>query len=114
ADLPLERGDLEQRMSRVNAATKLEITRERTGRSGRTQVSVIDLKEHLEALTILGEDLHFTLGAPHGQCLSPYLVLEAVAGARHAGELVPMEKTGFNLAERQSPPSSSGTAAQLK
>ncbi len=98
---------LEMRVAEMQAAPKLIVSRVRKSRDGDERESVVDLKDSLEALRADGEGLAFTLYAPGGQAVNPFLVLDAVVlDATVKTTAIPLKKTGFTPTATSSRPAS--------
>jgi radical SAM family uncharacterized protein/radical SAM-linked protein len=92
---------LRRTIDAINAAERFVIARERQTRDGEKKVSVVNVKDSLEALQCDDEAVSFTMFAPNGQSVSPQVVtdaiLEALADRRDTSRagLINIQKTGF-------------------
>ena len=84
---------LNDRLAFITAEPKLIVERRRKTRDGETRLSVINLKDSLEALHADDEGISFTFYAPGGQAVSPFVMIEALLGV--SDQAVPLLKTGF-------------------
>jgi radical SAM-linked protein len=78
--------------------SQILVTRAHKMRTGELRSSVIDLKSSLRALAADDEAVAFTFDAPGGQSVSPYLLVDVLAGAASQStdnRRVPVHKTGF-------------------
>lgn len=87
-----------QRLAAIQTATRIMVTRSRATRDGDERLSILNLKDSLEALHADDERLAFTLYAPGGQAVSPFVVIDALferSGGSRSDTPIAIHKTGF-------------------